>query len=611
MSRRSERIGGDETAGMRGILLLAVWVGLLSGMVEALVVAALPGSPFRFARVDPDVVWTAPLVNACVFLAIGLVLSAAPVRRLRLDRFRVAVLVFTFLGSSGVLLMLRPQLHRYAGFLLAAGLAVQAQRVVATRAAGLYVVMLRSVAWMAVLILMVTLGTRAWPRLMERQALAKLPAAQPGSPNVLFIVLDTVRARNLSLYGYTHPTTPFLERWAQRGVRFEHAVAPAPWTLPSHASMFTGRFPHQLSADWLVPLDAAHPTLAEILAARGYVTAGFVANTEYCSYKFGLNRGFIHYEDFLLSPGQIVSNSSLGLYVMDSPTVRHLTGYHQTFGRKTAADVNRAFLHWLSRRNSRPFFVFLNYFDAHDPYLPPEPFARQFGFRPVRKWRWPWARRRSISPQKARAMLSGYDGSLAYLDHSLELLFEALDKRGVLRNTLVIITSDHGEQFGDHGIFGHGQSLYLPVLHVPLLIAFRGHVPAGETVREAVSLRDLPATVLDLLQLDTAVRLPGTSLAQYWQRGGGPRSPARGVALSEVSRNHALPEGVPARRGDMRSLMAGRWHYIHNKGDGREELYDIEHDPLEQDDRSTSEEGRQTVLQLTRSLHTMLAFTDR
>ena len=131
-----------------------------------------------------------------------------------------------------------------------------------------------------------------------REAGRPLPPAN--SPNVLLIVLDTVRADHLSLYGYERPTTPVLERLAKRGIRFDEARATAPWTLPSHASMFTGRWPHELGEKWMTPLRGNFPTLAEYLGDHGYATAGFVANVGYCSQETGLARGFTHYEDYVL-----------------------------------------------------------------------------------------------------------------------------------------------------------------------------------------------------------------------------------------------------------------------------------------------------------------------
>src|SRR5262249_713646 len=131
---------------------------------------------------------------------------------------------------------------------------------------------------------------------------ARRPRPPADSPNVLLIVMDTVRADHVSLYGYNRPTTPKLDQLAKWGVRFENVRATAPWTLPSHASMFTGRLPHELGVEWKAPLRAKFTTLAEYLGSHGYATAGFAANTLFCSYDTGLDRGFAHYEDYVLGP---------------------------------------------------------------------------------------------------------------------------------------------------------------------------------------------------------------------------------------------------------------------------------------------------------------------
>src|SRR6202040_2713559 len=208
-------------------------------------------------------------------------------------------------------------------------------------------------------------------------------------------------------------------RLAKTGVRFEHVISTAPWTLPSHASMFTGRYPHELSVQWHAPLDSTYPTLAEVLAARGYLTAGFVANTVYCSSESGLNRGFAHYEDFTVSAKQILPNSSLVEKIADHDTVRRIGFSEESFGRKTAERINSDVLNWLAHKDpQRPFFAFLNYFDAHAPYAPPKPFDSQFGSRqpssnprvkPSEKW----------SQSEVQAELDAHDGAIAYLDQQL------------------------------------------------------------------------------------------------------------------------------------------------------------------------------------------------
>ena len=137
------------------------------------------------------------------------------------------------------------------------------------------------------------------------------PLPPAGSPNVLLIVLDTVRADHLSLYGYGRTTSKTLERIAKQGIRFDQARAAAPWTLASHATIFTGRWPHELGVQWMYPLSGNFLTLAEYLGARGYATAGFVGNTFYCSYDSGLNRGFGHYDDYVVGKLDALRTSHL------------------------------------------------------------------------------------------------------------------------------------------------------------------------------------------------------------------------------------------------------------------------------------------------------------
>ena len=442
------------------------------------------------------------------------------------------------------------------------------------------------------------LGSRGWNMLGELVALTRLPPSPHSAPNVLLIILDTVRAPSLSLHGYERRTTPNLERLAKAGMLFERAVATDSWTLPSHVSMFTGRYPHELSADRKTPLDFTYPTLAEVLSARGYLTAGFVANLEYCTSESGLGRGFAHYDDYDVSPGDFILAWSLGNYLSQRPRIRQLVDNWNSLDRKSASQVNSEFLEWLDHKGSRPFFAFLNYFDAHAPYYPPEPFDTMFG--PTTPRDGPvsekWLHKKDIPTDVLQAEINAYDSTIAYLDHEVGLLLDELGKRGVLENTVVIVTADHGEEFGEHDVFGHGQSLYLPSLHVPLMILYPGRVPAGKSVAEVVSLRDMVATVMDLANLASESAFPGKSLARYWKNPPGAHDPTSAVAFSELKFAGAFPQWFPIAKGNIQSLVANGYHYIKN-GDGREELYDWLVDPWEQRDLSGTEGGRKEMAQ--------------
>jgi arylsulfatase A-like enzyme len=436
-----------------------------------------------------------------------------------------------------------------------------------------------------------------------------------GASNVLLIVLDTVRAESLSLYGYDRDTSPNLRRYAARGVRFDRAFSTAPWTAPSHASMFTGRWCHELSVGWNRPLDGSCPTLAGFLAGRGYDTAGFVANTTYCSYETGLARGFARYDDYDVSLRAILLCSSLVQRVVNfthkHPTLARLVGEDRpTSGhRKSAERINRNFLEWLSSRSGtpeRPFFAFLNYYDAHHPYLSPErDDPGPFGARPesgddlrmLRSW-WEFDKRK-LDRRGVELVRDSYDRCIAYLDRHVGKVLDELDRRGVLSSTLVVITADHGEHLGEQHLFGHGCSLYRPELHVPLLVITPNGEARGRVVSTPVSLRDLPATVVDVLGIGDYSRspFPGQSLARTWSGSTEPALLGEPPVLSEVE---AAPEfdpnhgTSPARLGPMRSLVGWGFHYIRN-GDGREELFNLEGDPGERLDLSTRRDAEVTL----------------
>ncbi len=429
--------------------------------------------------------------------------------------------------------------------------------------------------------------------LQESSAIARLPPPPAVAGNVLLIVMDTVRADSLGLYGYSRDTSPNLSRWAKRGVRFDWAFSPAPWTFPSHSSFLTGQWPSILGAHWEPTLNPAYPTLAEFLASRGYLTAGFAANTHWCSYESGMNRGFAHYEDYPLTPLAVLGTTGPGRWILEklrAPLDYYAVKWIRSQSRD-AAGINRSFLDWLSRKpaDGRPSFAFLNYLDAHEPFLAPaEGAGHFFGLRPESRDDYQmlleyWDRDKlKLSPRQIELARDSYDDCIAALDRQVGALLDELDRRGVLRDTHVIITSDHGEQFGEHGVFNHGFSLYAHEIHVPLLI-ISPETPPGRTISEPASLRNLPATVLDLLGLDAGSPFPGRSLAKSWRSTtSGGESPDPRV-LSEVD----IPlEIIPQRgrgpdqRGFTISLVAEDLHYLLDVR-GIEELYDLTTDPLE------------------------------
>lgn len=554
-----------------------IWLALLTSAGELIVLGIDKFvSRYPFIHLGRDVVWMKPLADAVIFAAGGVALSGVTLlwpKVATIGRF-TPVLLFT--SFSSILLGVR-SLNHWSALVLALGLTVVCARAIAVRPRTFATIVKRSLPVVVIGTVLVGVSVPLRSAIIEVRAVRRLPAAIPGSPNVLLIVLDTVRGDHVSVNGYSRPTTPRLQRLAQRGVVFTRAVATAPWTLPSHGSMFTGHLPTELSADWGAATDGRWPTLAEVLSQHGYLTGGFVANRVYASYEFGLNRGFQRYEDYNRSPGQVVLSSTLGQTVTDTEFLRRGVRYWHVLGRKRASDVNEEFLSWVSHSDSRPYFAFLNYYDAHEPLDPPPPFNQRFG-APFKSSNLTFSRtdhfgeakdRGRMSAIQRQAQIDAYDDGIAYEDESLGRLLDELSARGGLENTVVIVTSDHGQEFGEHGRFGHGASMAWTLLGVPLVIVFPGRVPSNLTVAAPVSLVDLSATVADLTGIGRGSPFPGVTLSRFWNaskhdvRFGAP-------ALSEQK----------ARPEPMRSVVMNDLHYIRS-GSGVEELYDLAHDPGE------------------------------
>lgn len=574
-------------------LLIGLAAGLFTGLGEALILGI---NKFLLGDIhiihSPHFIWMSPLTNMflCGMIGMGFLLINH-IRPHTISPHTSLVLFSLFVAVS--LLLMFPSFPSVLIVSLSLGLSIFFSKVCFTAIPTILSVIRQSLKILVPSLLGLAVLFIGKDFFVEKYQITHLPPPVSNHvPNVLLIVLDTVRAKNLSLYGYERDTTPRLKEFAKTGAKFDRAVSTAPWTLPSHASMFTGQYAHRLSTNWRKPLDQTFPTLAEELQKRGYLTAGFVGNLEYCSYVYGLNRGFVHYEDFEFSLGEFAVSSSIIRRIFGIPNFRWFD-YYELLNRKRAPHINESFLHWLNQTQSegRPFFAFLNYFDAHEPYLPPSPYNQLFA---KHEKALPFADLwKKYTPNETQPLKDLYDGSIAYLDSQIGDLLDTLRDKGLLHNTLVVITSDHGEEFSEHGIPSHGHSLYIPSLHVPLLISYPPKVPANLTVPEWVSLRDLPATILDLLNLDGSPRnfsFPGQSLARYWRTNEVPVSTEKTPLHAELRYAIYLPEWFPVSKGDMKSIISENLHYI-IRGDGQEEIYDLQQDPWEENNLAQAIQG--------------------
>lgn len=321
-------------------------------------------------------------------------------------------------------------------------------------------------------------------------------------PNILFIVVDTLRADHTTPYGYKRETTPNLQRLlAAPGVVAENAYSQAPWTLPSVTSFLTGRYPGELLGDNFAAygIPAEVQPLAERMSALGYQTGGFYANRTLHSGN-GFDRGF----DTFYSPPAPVTGPA-GITTAPEPD---------------AAGLNARALPWLGAHRRDPFFLYVHYIDPHDPYVNPEIVDNRTPFYPEYRGRvaGTWihgiynGRLKLEDPERDVAQVVAlYDTEIHYADRFVGELIEAIPS-DVLEDTLIVLTADHGEELYDHGGWKHGFTLYDEQIHVPLLVRWDGHLPAGRRLPGTVRLLDLVPTLLDAVGEKPDPALPGVSL---------------------------------------------------------------------------------------------------
>jgi arylsulfatase A-like enzyme len=577
------------------ILSLAAWFGLVTGLSEGVLFLAFQ-TLGQMRHVTLEIIWISALFDVLLYSGLGFAFFMLARLLPKLPMTLLSVFVFALLTLSDWLaLALAEKIHLIAIVLLALGGAVQFTRWFGKHQTTALHFWHRSLPWVAAVALLTFVGIQGGLWLRERLALAGLPAAPVGSPNILLIMVDALRADHLSGYGYQRRTSPNIDGIAQQGVLFEHAFATTSYTLPSHASLLTGRYPYEHGVEWKTSralLDGSHLTLADALHSRGYRTAAVSANVFWFTRPRGFGRGFIRFEDYFHSIGDMAVRTLYGR-AFEHLVLRRL-GFEDIPARKRAPDVNRSALSWIDRDRTRPFFIFLNYMDVHDPYLPPQPFRNKFS--PVK---YPggilnWRTGRSdpqLTPEQLQSEIDAYDGAIAYVDDHIGQLLAELQRRGLGNNTAVVITSDHGESFGEHGLYLHGNSLYREEIHVPLIFWAPTQIPAGRRLALPVTNAAIPATVMDLVSTGDQMLFPGLPLATLWQTPEAPHDSSH--PLAEIAQIPWAPEKAPTHHGSMKSLVSPQWHYIiheklgtqfYNRQDDHQELHNLAENQEKQDD---------------------------
>jgi arylsulfatase A-like enzyme len=606
----------EAGGGLWTAALVAVWASLVTGLVEGAGLMLFQrlnwASWGPMLHVSAPILWVSPLFDLAFFLALaGLVMLAA---RILPRLLALPVLVFLLSGLAVYdWLTLTARLHHWSCLLLAIGVGAAFTRWFSRNQLSVLRFWRRTVPWVVAIAILTFVAVEGGHRLVESRALAKLPAASPGSPNVLVIVVDTLRADHLSSYGYSRATSPNIDRLAREGTLFENAMSSCSWSLPSHVSMLTGLYQYQHGVTNVQPMPVfgsyapsfgGHLMLGEALERRGYRTAAFSANRTWFSHDLGFGRGFLHFEDYFHSvPDAFIRTlfgrefSRIYLARSDRSLPRRFlrwAGFDSLLDsddeglgaqggapgiRKRAPVVNRELLHWIDNgSHGRPFFAFINYFGVHSPYGGPQSYP---------------------DPWPSDDAFDQYDDGVRYVDLYIGRLMAELERRGLSQSTLVIVTGDHGESLGQHGLESHGQTLYLEQIHVPLIFWYPGHVPAGERISANVSNVAIPATVMSVIDSKAGSEFPGPALTSLWSaQGSGSGWPA---PLSELAKNkyvtraHSKRGYVPtAKGGSMKSVVDGPWQLIIHDVYGPQ-LFDWKNDPGESRNLIHTADGEQAA----------------
>lgn len=411
----------------------------------------------------------------------------------------------------------------------------------------------------------------------------RLAAVEQDLPNIILIVIDTLRADHLPFYGYSRQTAPRLSELAGRGMLFDNIYASASDTRPSIATLFTSLYPaaHQTNRQRDFLSDSL-TTLAEVLQERGYRTLGVSANAN-VSPTFGYHQGF---DEFWA--GEVESPlrlTLLGRLAEDLLKEKADWIFGEPVGVVPRADVvTEVSLQWLEEEVENPFFLYLHYIDPHAPYFPPSPFDRAFDFRSD-----PPRRKGGVDPLQllSEGHDSGrvgrdidlYDGEILFTDWQVGRVIDRLEHLGMLENSILMITSDHGEEFWEHGRIGHSQTAYEEVLKVPFLLVRPQQVPARSRFEEMVGLIDIMPTIVEWVGGEGPEGIQGISLVgrlESIEGGGGDRK-----LFSQLINDRQALEMARDRRYKLIRHLRGA-------ETGQRELYDLQGDVLERENLAES-----------------------
>lgn len=409
-------------------------------------------------------------------------------------------------------------------------------------------------------------------------------------PNILLIILDTLRADHLNLYGYDRPTSEWISEYAAKGVVFLNAMSPSSWTKPSVASILTSSYPGINGVDdWIDIMPSELTTIAEVLEDCGYYSAGISSNP-FVSNEYNYAQGFDEFtylpghgfkqlffpNDILCSRLPISYEYALQMELMDGDI---------SYGN--AHCMNREIIPWLHNNKDRCFFLYLHYMDPHQPYYPSEKhysggqILTMGDYRHLRHLHNPQDTL-EVDSKILNTMVNRYDDEIINLDRKLKEVFQTLSGLNLLEKTLVIITSDHGDEFCEHGFGGHGHSMFQELIHIPFIMIFPGGEFGGKSIERRVDLLDLAPTIFDYLGIEPDVRMDGVSLMPLLRNEEQKYAESKPVYFGEVN---PVEDEWPLQT--VYALVSGKFKFIRSvfkdsfKSD-RLALYDLAADPFEQ-----------------------------
>jgi arylsulfatase A-like enzyme len=389
---------------------------------------------------------------------------------------------------------------------------------------------------------------------------------QSKQPNILLIGIDTLRADHVGCLGYGRDTTPTLDRLAQEGVLCMRTMSTSGWTLPSVMSVITSLYPnvHQ-TYTYKHRLPGEVMTLAEVLKGNGYTTVGFVSNPTIDG-RYGFSDGFDFYDDFTIS-------LDVGLDIF----AKHNDTLNDQQLVCTGELVTQMAVQWLQQNQSEQFFMFVFYIDPHYDYIPPAPFDTMFdpgyeGHIDGRGIKREPRHSQRPSDRDLRHLLALYDGEIRYTDGCIAELLEVFAKSGVLKNTIVVLFGDHGDEFYEHGKTAHDRTLYDEIIHIPLIFWGSGRFSPGKRISALTSQVDIMPTILDYLGVPYEGSMQGTSLRPLIE---GTAATTRDTVWAELNTWIHVQAVVSNDHKLIRNVSNDTWelYYLHQDPDEQTNLY--------------------------------------